>query len=95
VEVQASNPACGDVMRLWVRWENGRVGEVRFKTRGCTASIACGSVLTELIHDKSVLDIKSLSAKEIEEAAGGLPPESRHASVLCADTLRALLATVR
>jgi nitrogen fixation NifU-like protein len=95
VEVTASNPACGDIMRLWVRWENGCVEAARFKTRGCTASIACGSILTELIQGKSAHDLRQFSAKDLEDAAGGLPPASRHAAVLCADTVRALLATVR
>ncbi len=47
ITVEASNPACGDILRLSARIENGVVAEARFKVRGCTASIAAGSALTE------------------------------------------------
>ena len=47
VTVEVSNPACGDILRLSVEWRDGRVAESRYKVRGCTASIAAGSALTE------------------------------------------------
>src|SRR3954464_3284946 len=53
VTVEVSNPACGDILRLSVRFEDGRAAEVRYKVRGCTASIAAGSALTEWIAGKT------------------------------------------
>src|SRR5579885_543779 len=47
IKVDVSNPACGDMLRLWARFENDRVAAARFQTRGCTASIAASSALTE------------------------------------------------
>ncbi len=89
--VEISNPACGDILRLSVRWEQQRVAEVKYKTRGCTASIATGSALTEWMHGKTRGELAQLKAAEIEEAVGGLIPESRHAAVLAVDAVRALL----
>jgi nitrogen fixation protein NifU and related proteins len=91
VTVQIENPACGDILRLSARFENGRVAEVRYKVRGCTASIASGSALTEWMLGKTRAELSALRADEIEEAVGGLIPESKHAAVLCLDGVRSLL----
>src|SRR5690348_3880782 len=91
VTVEVSNPACGDIMRLAVRWDNGVVAEARYKVRGCTASIAAGSALTEWLAGKSRAEIAAFRASIIEEALGGLPNESKHAAALCSDTIRQLL----
>lgn len=93
--VEVSNPICGDILRLSVRWIEGRAAEVRYKTRGCTASIATGSALTEWIQGKTEAELKEVSAGRIEECVGGLPPESKHAAVLAVDAVKALLAQRR
>lgn len=91
VTVEVMNPACGDIMRLSARWENGLVAEVRYRTRGCTAAIAAGSALTEWMLGKTAAELASLAPGAIEEALGGLPPASRHAATLCVDCVKALL----
>lgn len=90
VKVDVSNPACGDMLRLSARIENGRVSEARFLTRGCTASIAASSALTEWMTGKNVDQLRSLNAATIEEAVGGLQPASQHAAVLCVDAVKQL-----
>ena len=92
VKIDVSNPACGDMLRLWVRFEGDRVAEARFQTRGCTASIAASSVLTDWMTGKSRAELKELTAAVIEEALGGLEPASKHAAVLCVDGVKRLLA---
>lgn len=92
VTVEISNPACGDILRLSARFEDGRVAEVRYKVRGCTASIASGSALTEWMLGKTRSELAALNADTIESAVGGLIPESKHAAVLCLDGVRMLLA---
>ena len=92
VAVEVTNPACGDILRLSARFENDRVAEVRFKTRGCTASIAAGSALTELMQARTRAELAALRPVDIEQAIGGLIPESKHAAVLCVDAVKALLA---
>ena len=93
--VEVTNPACGDILRLSVLWEAGRVAQARYLTRGCTASIAAGSALTEWIMGKTPRELKALRAAEIEQAIGGLQPESKHAAVLCVDGVKAVLARLR
>ncbi len=78
-------------MRLSVLFEDGIVADVRYKTRGCTASIAAGSVLTMWLEAKQRMTLAELTADMIDQALGGLPMESRHAAVLCVDAVKAIL----
>ena len=91
ITVEVSNPACGDILRLAARWEDGRVAEARYKVRGCTASIAAGSALTEWMTGKSREDLAGFTTAVVDEAVGGLPAASKHAAALCADGVKALL----
>ena len=91
VSVEVSNPACGDILRIAARAEAGRIVEARYKVRGCTASIAAGSALTEWLIGKSRAELEEFTAAVVDEAVGGLPAASKHAGVLCHDGVRALL----
>src|SRR5260370_42552274 len=71
VTVEVSNPACGDILRLCARFENGKVAEVRYKVRGCSASIAAGSALTERMQGKTRGELQSLTAAIVERPARG------------------------
>lgn len=95
VSADAQNPACGDLMRLWVRFENGAVAEARYQVKGCTASIAAGSALTVWMAGKSQAELAALQPAAIDQALGSLGPESRHAAVLCVDAVRSLLRSVQ
>jgi nitrogen fixation NifU-like protein len=90
VTVEVSNPACGDILRLSARFEDGRIAEARYKVRGCTASIAAGSALTEWLVGKRREELAEFRGSIIEEALGGLKNESKHAAVLCADAVKRL-----
>jgi nitrogen fixation NifU-like protein len=89
--VEVSNPVCGDTLDLAVRMEDGHVAMARFRTRGCPPSIACSSLLTELITGRTLAEIRAITAEQISEALGVLPPATRHASQLAEDALDALL----
>ncbi|HTS28686.1 MAG TPA: iron-sulfur cluster assembly scaffold protein [Bryobacteraceae bacterium] len=91
VTVEVSNPACGDILRLSARFEGDMVVEARYKVRGCTASIASGSALTEWMTGKTRQELSAFRPSAVEEAVGGLPAESKHAAVLCAEGVKALL----
>lgn len=91
LRVDVTNPACGDMLRLSARFEAGRVMEARFLTRGCTASIASSSALTEWMTGRSREELEALTASTLEEAVGGLEPASKHAAVLCVDAVQSLL----
>ena len=95
VTVEVSNPVCGDILRLSVRFEGDVAVEARYKTRGCTASIAAGSALTEWITGKTHSELAQINALAIEEAVGGLAAESKHAAALCVEGVRAVLKTQR
>src|SRR6266699_3434826 len=78
--VRMEHPVCGDIMSLAVKLADGRIGEVRFRTRGCVASIAAGSCLTEMIAGKSLAEAGALKREQLVEALGGLPNASIHAT---------------
>ncbi|WP_031499687.1 iron-sulfur cluster assembly scaffold protein [Bryobacter aggregatus] len=90
--VAVENPICGDQLRISVECFEKKIVRASFRARGCTASIACGSALTELLIGCSAADLKRLDAAAIDAAIGGLIPESKHAAVLCADAVRKLEA---
>jgi len=94
IKVDVTNPACGDMLRLSARFENDRVVEARFQTRGCTASIAASSALTEWMMGKSRAELQTLVPATIEDALGGLEPASKHAAVLCSDGAKQVAAAV-
>jgi len=91
VVAETENPACGDIMRLMLRLSDGKIEEVRYKTRGCVASIACGSALTELIAGKSLQQAEAVTREILLSRIGGLQNESMHASHLAIDCLKAAL----
>jgi len=90
IVVDVSNPACGDMLRLSARFADGRVAEARYQVRGCTASIAAGSALTEWMMGKSRAELIKLAPDVIELAVGGLDPASKHAAALCVDGAKAI-----
>ena len=91
LSVEATNPVCGDILRLWLAIDGVRLTGVRFQAKGCVAAIAAGSVLTELAQGKTVEEAAKLRATEIAAALGGLPAESGHAAVLAEDALKQAL----
>jgi nitrogen fixation NifU-like protein len=91
---EVTNPVCGDTMRLCVIVRDSRVAEARFKAHGCVASIAAGSILTDLLADRSLVEMREIKAEEISEALGGLPPGTMHAAELAMDALTAVLERI-
>jgi len=95
VTVEAANPICGDILRLSARIEGEAVAEVRYKVRGCAASIATGSALTELMLGQSLESLALVKKEDVENAVGGLSNESKHAASLCLDGLKLLLGQLK
>ena len=90
VTIDVSNPACGDLLRLSALFQDDKVVDARFQVRGCTASIAAGSALSEWMIGKTRLQLNGLTAEIIELALGGLEPASKHAAALCVDGAKAI-----
>jgi nitrogen fixation protein NifU and related proteins len=89
--VEVTNPVCGDVLRLFARFESGRIAEARFLCRGCTTSIACASLLTEELHGRTPAEARGITAESLSLALGGLPPATFHGAQLAAEAVAALL----
>ena len=94
-EAQLEHPVCGDVMKLAIKVADGHVAQVRYRTRGCVASIAAGSCLTEMIQGKTLNEASALGRELLVEALGGLPNASMHASHLAIDVLRQVLGKLK
>ena len=85
------NPVCGDIMRLSIKVENGRIVDARFKTFGCGAAIATSSMVTDLVKGKTLEEALQISNKAVAEALGGLPKVKMHCSVLAEEALRSAI----
>jgi nitrogen fixation protein NifU and related proteins len=89
--VEVSNPVCGDILKLFVKIVDGKMSEVRFLCRGCTTSIACASLLTEELRERTPSQARSITAETLSRSLGGLPPATFHGAQLAADAVNALL----
>jgi nitrogen fixation NifU-like protein len=83
--------ACGDIMKMSLKVEQGRIVDARFKTFGCGSAIASSSMATELIKGRTVEEAMQFSNQEVVDALGGLPPVKIHCSVLAEEALKAAL----
>ncbi len=83
--------ACGDIMKMSLKVENGRITDARFKTFGCGSAIASSSMATELIKGRTIEEALQFSNQEVVDALGGLPPVKIHCSVLAEEALKAAL----
>jgi nitrogen fixation NifU-like protein len=89
--VEVQNPACGDVLRLSMRMEGGRVAEARFQAKGCVPAMACGSRITEMMMGRTVEELLAIRKEEVIESVGGVPAASGHAGQLAVDAVRELV----
>ena len=94
-QVRIENPACGDILELAIKMNAGRIGEIRFRAKGCVAAMACASAMTELAKGRSRQEARAIGKAEVVDAVGGVPPASGHAAQLAVDALRAALQKIR
>jgi nitrogen fixation protein NifU and related proteins len=93
--VEVSNPICGDILQLAAVVDHTCIREARFLCRGCTASIASASLLTELMQGRELHELDSLRAESLAQSLGGLPPTSFHAAQLALEALHTLVRQLR
>jgi nitrogen fixation NifU-like protein len=90
---EATNPVCGDLLRLYVRIVDGVITAASFKVQGCPPSIAAGSVLTGMITNLAVEEARKLTPQDVTRALDHLPRNKEHCSALAIDALRAALGS--
>lgn len=89
---EVGNAKCGDIMKMYLKIDNGIITDVKFKTFGCGAAIATSSMATEMIKGSSIDDALKLSNKAVVEALDGLPVSKIHCSVLAEQAVKSALA---
>ncbi len=92
---EVGNVKCGDVMKIFLKIEEGRVKDIKFKTFGCGAAIATSSMVTEMAMGKTLEEVVEISNKAVAEALDGLPPAKMHCSNLAADALHEAIKDYR
>lgn len=85
---RSANPASGAELELYLKVEGGEIRKAMFKAHGCTATIAAGSVATELLAGRALVE-DAVTREELASALGGLPPARKHAYRLVTDAVRA------
>jgi len=88
---EVGNPACGDMMRLYLKIEEGRVRDAKFRTFGCGAAIASSSMLTEMIKGKTVDEARAITNQHVADALDGLPAVKIHCSVMAEQAVKSAL----
>jgi nitrogen fixation NifU-like protein len=89
---EVGNAKCGDIMKMYLKINNGIIEDVKFKTFGCGAAVATSSMATELIKGKPIDDALKLTNKAVVEALDGLPPVKIHCSVLAEQAIKSALS---
>jgi NifU-like protein involved in Fe-S cluster formation len=93
--VTVGNPGHGDVLRLSLRIDGGKVAEARFKSFGCAVAIAAGSVTTEIVQGMRLEDLAGVTNSRVAEALGGVPEGKMECSVLAERAILEAVAIVR
>ena len=83
------NAKCGDIMKMYLKVENGVIVDVKFKTFGCGAAIATSSMATEMVKGKTLEEALKLTNQAVAEALDGLPPVKMHCSLLAEEAIHA------
>ena len=89
--VQIENPVCGDVLSLSAKIRGGQIVELKFRAKGCVATMACASALTELAVGKTIADAARIERETLLAAVAGVPQGSTHAAELALGALASLL----
>ena len=88
---EVGNAKCGDIMKMYLKIDEGVITDVKFETFGCASAIASSSMATELIKGKRVEEAMELTNKAVAEALDGLPAHKMHCSVLAEEAIQAAL----
>lgn len=85
---EVGSPACGDVMRIWIKVTDDKIIKCGWKTFGCASAIASTSILSEMVIGMNISDAEKIKPADIIDKLGGLPKNKIHCSVLGDQALR-------
>ena len=85
---EVGNAKCGDIMKMYLKIEEGIIADVKFETFGCASAVASSSMATELIKGKPLDEALELTNKAVAEALDGLPAYKMHCSVLAEEAIK-------
>jgi nitrogen fixation NifU-like protein len=85
----SATSSCGETMEIRLKAKDGRITDVAFWTNGCSTTIACGSIATEIIKGEDVAQVLAIKQSGILEALGGLPEDNHHCALLAANAVKA------
>ncbi len=88
---EVGNPVCGDMMTIYIKVDDGKLADVKFKTFGCGAAIATSSMITEMAMGMTIEQALEITRDSVADALDGLPPVKLHCSNLAADGLHAAI----
>lgn len=88
---EAGSPACGDVMKVWIKIKDNKIIECKWQTYGCASAIASTSMMSEMVKGKTLEEAEKITPKQISDKLGGLPQIKVHCSVLGNDALKAAI----
>ncbi len=88
---QVGNAKCGDIMKIYLKIENGIIADVKFETFGCGSAIASSSMATEMIKGKPIADALALTNDAVAQALDGLPAHKMHCSVLAEEAIKSAM----
>lgn len=88
---EVGNAKCGDIMKVFLKVENGVIEDVKFQTFGCGAAIATSSMATEMVKGKTLEEALKLTNKAVAEALDGLPAPKIHCSMLAEEAIHAAI----
>lgn len=89
---EVGNAKCGDIMKMFLKIDNGVITDIKFKTFGCGAAVATSSMATEMIKGQKLEVALKLTNKAVVEALDGLPDSKLHCSVLAEQALKAAIS---
>ena len=88
---EVGNVQCGDIMKIYLKINEGIISDVKFETFGCGSAIASSSMATEMIKGKPLTEVMGLTNQAVAQALDGLPAHKLHCSVLAEEAVKAAI----
>lgn len=92
---EVGSPACGDIMKIWIKVVDDKIVKCMWKTFGCASAIASTSMLSEMVTGMTLDEAYKITAKDILDKLGGLPAKKIHCSVLGDQALKKAIDNYR